>query len=128
MALQQRSRTMGVAGFSTDSQFNGVVSYSAAQRTFEIGVRVALGATRSSVFGLVLQQSIRLVLTGLAVGVVVCLAVTRTLNSFLYGTTSTDPLTFLGVGALLLAIALLAGYVPARRAAAVDPLRALRVE
>lgn len=106
----------------------GVVSYSAAQRTFEIGMRLALGATRSSVFGLVLRQSLRLVLAGLVAGVAASLALTRALEAFLYGITSTDPLTFLWVCALLVAIGLAAGYLPARRAAAVDPLTALRVD
>jgi putative ABC transport system permease protein len=106
----------------------GVVSYSTAQRTFEMGLRVALGATKSNVFGLVLGQSLRLVLIGLGLGVVAALALTRMLSSFLYGVTATDPNTYLAVGILLVAIALLAGYVPARRAASVDPVTALRVE
>ena len=106
----------------------GVVSYSTAQRTFEIGVRVALGASRRDIFGSVLGQSLRLVIAGLAVGVVTSLALTRVLVTFLYGTTATDPITFFAVGGVLVAVALLAGYVPARRAASIDPLTALRVE
>jgi putative ABC transport system permease protein len=106
----------------------GVVSYTTSQRTFEIGVRMALGATRGSIFGLVLGQSFKLVLAGLGVGIAAALALTRMLSAFLYGIKATDPPTFLAVAALLLAIALLAGYVPARRAASVDPLKALRVD
>ncbi|MGH9405514.1 MAG: FtsX-like permease family protein, partial [Terriglobia bacterium] len=105
-----------------------VVSYSAAQRTFEIGMRMALGATKRNIFSLVLGQSLRLVIAGLAVGVLVSLAVTRTLAAFLYGTTATDPVTFLGVCSLMVVVALLAGYIPARRAASVNPLKALRTE
>jgi len=106
----------------------GVVSYSAAQRTYEMGMRVALGATRTSIIGLVLGPSLRLVLSGLALGVVASLALARMLTSFLFGVTTTDPITFLAVGVLLVAMALLAGYFPARRAAGTDPLTALRVE
>jgi putative ABC transport system permease protein len=106
----------------------GVVSWSTAQRTFEIGMRVALGASRRSVFALVLSQSLRLVLTGLALGMAASFALARTLGSFLYATASSDAFTFVGVSAVLLAVAVLAGYVPARRAASVDPLTALRVE
>jgi putative ABC transport system permease protein len=106
----------------------GVVSYSTAQRTYEMGVRVALGATRGRIFGLVLGQSLRLVLTGLALGVVASLALTRLIANFLYGVTATDPLTFLAVGLILIAVGLLAGFFPARRAAMVDPLVALRSE
>jgi putative ABC transport system permease protein len=106
----------------------GVVSWSTAQRTFEIGLRVALGASRRSVFTLVLGQSLRLVISGLAAGVAASFALTRTLGSFLYATASWDVFTFSCVSALLLVVALLAGYFPARRAASVDPLTALRME
>ncbi len=106
----------------------GVISYSTSQRTFEIGMRMALGASDRSIFGLVLGESLRLVLAGLAVGIAAAFAATRMLTAFLYGVRATDPLTFLAVGALLIVIALAAGYVPARRAASLDPLDALRVE
>jgi putative ABC transport system permease protein len=106
----------------------GVVSWSTAQRTFEIGMRVALGAPRRTVFLLVLGQSLRLVTAGLALGVAASFALTRALAAFLYATASWDALTFCCVSALLLGVALLAGYFPARRAASVDPLIALRAE
>ena len=106
----------------------GVISYSTSQRTFEIGMRMALGASARSIFSLVLGQSLKLVLAGLAIGASAALLFAHMLKAFLYGTQATDPLTFLAVGALLMAIALAAGYVPARRAAGLDPLEALRVE
>ena len=106
----------------------GVISYSVSQRTYEMGVRVALGATRARIFGMVLEQSLRLVSIGLACGVVISFALTRMLVQFLYGVGATDPWTFLGVAVVLIVTALLAGYVPAWRASRVDPLKALRVD
>jgi putative ABC transport system permease protein len=106
----------------------GVVSYSVGQRTFEIGMRMTLGATQTNIFAMVLGQSLRLVLAGLAIGISASLVLARALSSFLYGVTPADPMIYLGVCALLAVIALVAGFVPARRAAAVDPLTALRVE
>jgi len=106
----------------------GVVAYSTAQRTFEIGVRVALGASRGNIFGMVIRQSLELVLTGLILGAATALALTRLLSSYLYGITAQDPLTFLAVAGLLVCIALAAGYLPARRATKVDPVVALRQE
>jgi ABC-type antimicrobial peptide transport system permease subunit len=106
----------------------GVVSYATAQRTYEIGVRVAVGARRRDIFGLVLGHSLRLVLAGLAAGVLAALALGRTLSSFLYGVSATDPLTFAAVAGLLLLTALVAGSLPGRRAAAIDPARALRTD
>jgi putative ABC transport system permease protein len=103
----------------------GVVSYSTVQRTFEMGVRMALGATCANIFGLVLGQSLSLVLTGLALGIAASLALTRLMTGFLYSVTATDPLTFLAVSLLLIGAGLLAGYFPARRAAKVDPMVAL---
>ena len=104
----------------------GVVSYSTAQRTF--GVRVALGAERRSIFGLVLGQSLRLVLAGLALGLASAFALTRLLATFLYGTATTDALTLITVCGMLVAVALVAGFVPARRAASIDPVVALRAD
>ena len=106
----------------------GVVSYSTARRTYEIGIRVALGASRSNIFGLILGQSLRLVLAGLAIGVVASLALARLLTQFLFGVAANDPMTLLAVGALLTCVALLAGFVPARRAAGLNAVTALRVE
>ena len=106
----------------------GVVSFSTTQRIYEMGVRVALGATPGSIFSLVLGQSLRLVLAGLMIGIIASLALTRMLAGFLYGVTTRDPFTFLAVVVLLIAVALLAGFLPARRAAGVDPVTALRAE
>lgn len=89
---------------------------------------MALGATRSQVVGLVLREGVRLTLAGLAIGLVGAVAVTRLLSSMLYEVGPTDPLTFAGVSVFLAAIALLANYLPARRAAKVDPMVALRNE
>jgi predicted permease len=106
----------------------GVVSFSTSQRMYEMGVRIALGATRGDLFGLVLKLSLKLVLIGLGIGVVLAFATTRTLASFLYGTSTRDPLIFLAVSLLLIGVAIIAGFVPARRAAQVDPMTALRAE
>jgi len=92
------------------------------------GFRIALGAARGNVFGMVLLQGARLALLGLVIGLFAALAATRFLTSFLYGVRPTDPLTFAVVAALLVAVALLACYLPARRATRVDPLIALRYE
>jgi putative ABC transport system permease protein len=106
----------------------GVVAYSATQRTYEIGVRLALGATRTDVFRMVIGQSLRLVLVGLALGTGAALLLGRALSSFLYGVGPKDPVTFAAVAALLLLTAVLAGYLPGRRAAGTNPVRALRVD
>jgi predicted permease len=106
----------------------GVVSYAAAQRTYEIGVRVAVGASRGQVFALVMGESLRLVGIGLLVGLAAALALGRGLERFLYGVSASDPVTLAGVVAVLFLTALLAGYLPGRRAAAIDPVRALRTD
>lgn len=106
----------------------GVVSFSTSQRLYEMGVRIALGATRGNLFRLVIKLSLRLVLTGLGVGIVLAFVMTRMLASFLYGVSTTDPLTFLAVAVLLVGVAIVAGLVPARKAAHVDPVSALRAE
>jgi putative ABC transport system permease protein len=104
----------------------GVISYAMAQRRYEMGLRIALGATRGSILRLVLGQSLRLVVVGLGLGILASLGLTRLMTNFLYGVTATDPMIFLAVCALLIAVGMLAGYLPARRAAAVDPMVALR--
>jgi len=106
----------------------GVISYSTTQRTYEMGVRMALGASRRNIIGLVLGQSLRLVLTGLALGAGASLLLVRMMTSLLYGVTTTDPITYVAAGVLLIAVGVMAGFVPARRAANTDPLMALRAE
>ncbi len=106
----------------------GVISYSVSQRTREIGVRVALGAARRDVLRLVLGQGAVLAAIGLVLGCIAAVALTRTLDSMLFGVTATDPLTFLSVSGLLLLIAVAAAYIPARAAMRVDPMVALRYE
>jgi putative ABC transport system permease protein len=106
----------------------GVVSYSVRQRRPEIGMRMALGAQWQDVVRLVVGQGARLALVGLAIGIAGALALTRLITTMLFRVTATDPLTFLGVSVLLILVALLACYVPARRAMRVDPMAALRHE
>jgi len=106
----------------------GVMSFAVARRTRELGIRVALGARPGDVFRLVLLQGMTLVIAGLVLGIGVAMAVTRLLASFLYGVSTTDALTFTVIPALLTAVALLACYLPARRATKVEPLIALRYE
>jgi putative ABC transport system permease protein len=106
----------------------GVVSYSVAQRTNEMGIRVALGASRAGIRSLVLRQSLPPVMLGLGAGVVASLALSRVLSSLLFGIGPGDPVTILGVITLLSAVAIVAAYIPARRATQVDPITALRYE
>ena len=106
----------------------GVVSYSVAQRRQEIGVRVALGAQPSDVFRLVVRQGAFLATAGVAIGLLASWILTPVLRSWLYEIEPGDPLTFIGVAAILVAIALLATAIPARRATKVDPVLAMRAE
>ena len=106
----------------------GVVSYTVAQRTREIGIRVALGASQRAVIGLVLGSGARWTLIGVAAGLVASAAVTRSLLGMLFGVTPLDPPTFIAVSFVFALVAALASYVPARRAAKVDPSIVLRYE
>jgi predicted permease len=109
----------------------GVISYSVSQRVHEIGVRMALGAKTRSIFGMVIRQGLRLAVAGLVIGATAALILTRVLSSFsrlLYGVRAADPLTFLAISFVLIFMAVLACYIPARRAMRVDPMVALRHE
>ncbi|HVZ49430.1 MAG TPA: FtsX-like permease family protein, partial [Gemmatimonadaceae bacterium] len=106
----------------------GVISYAAGQRTREMGVRIALGATPARVLALVMARGASLAATGAALGVAGSLVAARTLAGLLYGVTTTDLVTFTSAPALLVAVALVATWLPARRAVRADPLTALRAE
>lgn len=131
---EPRFRTMLLGAFAVTALLlaaigvYGLISYSVAQRTREIGIRVALGARPAQVVRPILREGLLLALTGVALGLGGALATTKVIASFLFGIEATDPLTFAGVAALLLLVALLASYVPSRRALKVDPLTALRAE
>ena len=106
----------------------GVTSYVVSQRTHEVGIRMALGATRNRVLGLVVGQEFKLALLGIGIGIGSALGLTNLLSSLLYGVTPTDPLTFVSVSLILIGVVLLASYSAARRAMTADPMEALRYE
>jgi putative ABC transport system permease protein len=106
----------------------GVISYLVGQRTHEFGIRLALGAQPKDVFRLVLSQGLKMAVGGIVLGLIAALVLTRLMVKMLYGVSATDPATFLVIALLLMAVALLAGLVPARRATKVDPMLTLRSE
>jgi putative ABC transport system permease protein len=118
----------GVAVLLAAVGIYGVMSYSVSERTHEIGIRMALGAHRGDVLGLIAKLWLKLTFIGVAIGIALALSVARLISSFLFGVKSTDPLTYAAVAVGLAAVALLACYLPARRAIKVDPLVALRYE
>jgi putative ABC transport system permease protein len=132
--VQQRFRTWLISGFAALALLlsaiglYALISYSVSQRTREIGVRVALGAPRSNVLGMVLREGMQLLVFGLLLGWVGAFAATRIMRSLLYSTSATDTLSFVATSLTLTAVALLACYIPARRATKVDPMVALRYE
>ncbi len=106
----------------------GVMSYSVAQRTHEIGIRMALGARRADVLQMTIKHSLKLVSVGMMLGFIAAFLLTRVLASLLFGISATDPITFIGISLVLLAVAILASYVPALRSTKVDPMIALRAQ
>lgn len=106
----------------------GVMSYSAAQRSHEIAIRIAIGASQQDVLRLILNEALLLAMIGIAVGLAGASAVTRVLHNLLFGITPTDPLTFTAVAALLVLVTLFASWLPAHRATKIDPLLALNSE
>jgi ABC-type antimicrobial peptide transport system permease subunit len=106
----------------------GIMAFATAGRTREIGIRIALGASRPEILSMVLRETFVLVAAGIAAGIAVALEASRVISALLYGLKPTDPLTLAGAALLMFAAAAVAGYVPARRAAKVDPMVALRYE
>jgi putative ABC transport system permease protein len=131
---RERFRTLLLGSFSAMALLLaavgifGVISYSASQRRHEIGIRMAIGAQRGDILRLILGQGAKLALFGLCIGAVFALLLTRLMKSLLYDVSTTDPLTFCGVAIILLGVAVIACYIPARRAMRVDPMIALRYD
>ena len=131
---RERFRTLLLGSFSAIALLLaaigifGVISYSAAQRSQEIGIRMAVGAKRRDILRLILGQGVKLAVLGLGIGLVLALLLTRLMASMLYNVSATDPLTFGGVTLILLGVAVTASYIPARRAMRVDPIVALRYQ
>jgi putative ABC transport system permease protein len=118
----------GTALLLTAIGIYGVMAYSVSQRTSEIGIRIALGAGKNSIFRLIVGQAMTIVAISLALGVVAAFAATRLLNSLLFGVGASDPMTFVAIVLLVSAVAFIAAWLPARRATRVDPIVALRAE
>jgi len=105
----------------------GVIAYSVSQRTQELGIRRALGAQQGDILRLVMSQALGLTLAGIVIGIAGAFALTRVMRNLLFQVSATDPATFVGIAFLFLFVALAASYVPARRAARIDPMAALRI-
>jgi ABC-type antimicrobial peptide transport system permease subunit len=118
----------GIAVFLALAGLYGLLSFAVKQRTAEIGVRMALGASPGAILGMIVQYGLTLTAAGLAIGLVTAFAVTRWIGSLLYGVHAADPLTFIAVPIFILGVAIVACLVPASKAARIDPVEALRCQ